>query len=133
MQTIKKKMLCSLKQTKKRLTLASIYSLLTPLEHKLSDYPLFHFILVAQTVKNPPEMQETQVYPWDGKISQRREWLPTPVFLPGEFHGQRSLVGYSPWGCKELDTTERLTLSLYFLTLIKSEMSQKTKPSLVAF
>ena len=32
--------------------------------------------------------------------------LPTPVFLPGEFHGQRSLVGYSPWGCKELDTTE---------------------------
>ena len=54
-------MLCSLKQTKKRLTLASIYSLLTPLEHKLSNYPLFHFILVAQTVKNPPEMQETQV------------------------------------------------------------------------
>ena len=32
--------------------------------------------------------------------------LPTPVFLPGEFHGQRSLVDYSPWGCKELDTTE---------------------------
>ena len=39
-----------------------------------------------------------------------REWLPTPVFLPGEFHGQRSLVGYSPWGCKESDTTEQLTL-----------------------
>ena len=33
----------------------------------------------------------------------------TPVFLPREFHGQGSLVGYSPWGCKELDTTERLT------------------------
>ena len=33
--------------------------------------------------------------------------LPTPVFLPGEFHGQRSLAGYSPWGCKESDTTER--------------------------
>ena len=44
--------------------------------------------------------------------SQRREWLPTPVFLPGEFHGQRSLVGYSPWGHKEQDTTEWLTLSL---------------------
>ena len=41
-----------------------------------------------------------------------KEWLPTPVFLPGEFHGQRSLVGYSPWGYKESDTTERLTLSL---------------------
>ena len=39
------------------------------------------------------------------------EWLPTPVFLPGELHGQRSLAGCSPWGCKELDATERLTLS----------------------
>ena len=37
-------------------------------------------------------------------------WLPTPVFLPGEFHGQRSLAGYSPWGHKESDTTEQLTL-----------------------
>ena len=36
----------------------------------------------------------------------RWEWQPTPVFLPGEFHGQSSLVGYSPWGCKELDVTE---------------------------
>ena len=38
---------------------------------------------------------------------------PTPVFLPGEFHRQKSLVGYSPWGRKESDMTERLTLSLY--------------------
>ena len=44
--------------------------------------------------------------PWIRNIPLRREWLPTPVFLPGEFHGQRSLGGYSPWGCKELDTTE---------------------------
>ena len=36
--------------------------------------------------------------PWVGKIPWRREWQPTPVFLPGEFHGQRSLVGYHPWG-----------------------------------
>ena len=36
----------------------------------------------------------------------RREELPTPGHLPGEFHGQRSLEGYSPWGCKELDTSE---------------------------
>ena len=48
------------------------------------------------------------------KISWRRRWQPTPVLLPGESHGQRSLVGYSPWGRKELDTTERLTLSLHF-------------------
>ena len=40
-----------------------------------------------------------------GKIPWRRAWQPPPVFLPGESHGQRSLAGYSPWGCKELDTT----------------------------
>ena len=45
-------------------------------------------------------------------IPWRREWLSIPVFLLGESNGQKSLVGYSPWGCKELDTTEQLTLSL---------------------
>ena len=42
-------------------------------------------------------------------IPWRRAWQPTPVFLPGESHGQRSLAGYSPWGRKESDTTERLS------------------------
>ena len=46
--------------------------------------------------------------PWVRKIPWRRAWQPTPVFLPGEFHEQRSLVGYSPWGRKESDMTERL-------------------------
>ena len=40
--------------------------------------------------------------PWVGKIPWRREWLPTPVFLPGEFHGQRSLTEYSPWGLQRV-------------------------------
>ena len=44
--------------------------------------------------------------PWVGKIPWRRAWQPTPVFLPGESHGQRSLVGYSPWDHRELDMTE---------------------------
>ena len=44
------------------------------------------------------------------KIPCRREWLPTSVFLPGEFQGQRSLVGYNSWSCKESDMTEQLTL-----------------------
>ena len=44
--------------------------------------------------------------PWVGKIPWRRRWQPTPVFLPGESHGQRSLVVYSPWGHKESDMTE---------------------------
>ena len=47
----------------------------------------------AQTVKNPPTRQETWVLPWVGKSPWRREWLPTPVFWPGQFHGQKSLVG----------------------------------------
>ena len=51
-------------------------------------------------VKSPPEMQETQFGPWVGKILWRREWQPIPVFLSGEFHGQRSLIGDSPWGCR---------------------------------
>ena len=45
---------------------------------------------------------------WVGKIPWRRKWQSTPVLLPGKSHGQKSLVGYSPWGCKESDTTERL-------------------------
>jgi len=44
--------------------------------------------------------------PWVRKIPWRRKWQPTPVFLPGESHEQRSLVGYSPQGCKELATTK---------------------------
>ena len=48
--------------------------------------------------------------PWVGKVLCRREWLSTPVFLPGEFHRQKSLMGYSPWGCKDSDKTKRLTL-----------------------
>jgi len=49
---------------------------------------------------------------WVGKIPWRRKWQPTPVFLPGKFHGQRNLAGYSPWDCKESDMTEQLTLLL---------------------
>ena len=46
--------------------------------------------------------------PWFGKIPWRKKWQSTPVLLPGKSHGQRSLVGYSLWGLKESDTTERL-------------------------
>ena len=69
--------------------------------------------VIAQLVKNLPAMQETRFDPWVGKILWRRAWLPSPVLLPRESHGQRSLTGYSPWGHKEADTTEQLTLSLF--------------------
>ena len=62
--------------------------------------------LVAQTVKNLPKHRKPRFDPLVGKVLWRREWQPTPVFLPGEAHGQRSLAGYSPWDHKELDTTE---------------------------
>ena len=51
--------------------------------------------------------------PWVRKIRWRRKWQSTLVLLPGKSHGQRSLVGYSPWGHKELDTTERLHSCIY--------------------
>ena len=54
---------------------------------------------------------DTSSNPWVRKISWRRKWQSTPVFSPGKSHGQRSLVGYSPQDHKELDMTERLTLS----------------------
>ena len=57
-------------------------------------------------VKNLPAVQETWFRSRVGKILWRRAWQPTPVFLPGESHGQRSLAGYAPWDHKELDMTE---------------------------
>ena len=66
--------------------------------------------LVAQTVKSPPARWRPGFDPWVGKIPWRRERLSTPVFLSEEFHGQKSLAGYSSEGCKESDTTERLSL-----------------------
>ena len=67
--------------------------LLKPLEYPvlslLWDFP------IAQTVKNLPAMQETRVQSLSWKVPWRRQWQSTPVFLPRESHGQRSLVGYS--------------------------------------
>ena len=61
--------------------------------------------LVAQLVKNPPAMQETQVPSLGQEDPWRRKWQPTSVFLPGKSHGQSSIAGYSPWGLKESDKT----------------------------
>ena len=70
---------------------------------------------MAEMVKNLLAMQETQLrfLGWEDQ-----EWLSTPVFLPGEFHGQRCLADYSPWSHKNSDVTEQPSLSLlYFFSV----------------
>ena len=66
-------------------------------------------------VKNLPVILKSRVDLWVGKIHWRREWKPSPVLMPGESHGQKTLAGYSLWGHKRLDTTEQLTLLVYKL------------------
>ena len=70
-------------------------------------------------------LRKTRIYlqcrrPEFQKILRRKEWQPTPVFLPGKSHGQRSQVGYSPWGHKELDITELLSCNNHTLILFMS-------------
>ena len=61
---------------------------------------------LSGTALSLPAMQETLVRSLVLEDPLRKEWQPTPVFFPGEFHGQRSLAGYNPWSPKESDTTE---------------------------
>ena len=66
--------------------------------------------LVAQMIKNLLAVQQTQVQSLDWEDLLEKGMAPTLVFLTEEFHGQRSLLGYSPWGHRESDTIEQLTL-----------------------
>ena len=74
------------------------------------EFKAFRSSLVAQRVKCLPAMWEIRVRSLGWEVPWRRKWQPTPVPVPGKSHGWRSLVGYSPGGHKELDTTERLYL-----------------------
>ena len=67
------------------------------------------YSLVAQMGKIGLKYSKSGFHPWVGKIPRIKECQPTPVFLPGEPHGQRSLVGYSPWDLKGSGRTEQLT------------------------
>ena len=80
--------------------------------------------LVAQTVKNLPAMRETGVGSLGQEDPLKKGMLPTPVLLPGEFHRQRSLVVYSPWGHKESDRTERLIHTYVILSILMQECIQ---------
>ena len=97
-------------------------------DYTSQPYPvkLFRFAdsLVAQTVKRLPAMQEPRLDPRVRKIPWRRKWQPTPVLLLRKFHGWRNLVGYSPWGRKELDMTERLHFHFHLGSLGDSLVPQ---------
>ena len=56
----------------------------------------------------PFQCRRCRFHPWAGKVPWRRKWQPTPVFLPGKYHGQRGLAGCSRWGLKEMDLTKWL-------------------------
>ena len=83
-----------------------------------TSYIVCRTSLVVQMVKNLLAVQETWVPSLVQKNPWRRECQPTPVFLPGEFHGQRSLVGYSPRSLQESDMSEQLSLLLYSVALV---------------
>ena len=68
---------------------------------------------VAQMVKNLPTMQETQVQSLGWEDPLEKATATHSSILPGEFHGQRSQAGYSPWGRKEVETTELLTVHVH--------------------
>ena len=67
--------------------------------------------VVKNASANAGDTTDSEFSPWVEKIPWRRKWQPIPVFLPRDFHRQRSLVGYSPWGREESDMTERLMLT----------------------
>ena len=71
--------------------------------------------------------------PWVRKILWRRKWQPTPVFFPGKSHGGRNLVGYSPWGCKESDTTERLHFPFPHSAGLESQSTKSDMPEISFF
>ena len=94
------------------------------------DYTVLDYLtnirasLVAQTVKIYLQCRRPMFDPWLRKIPWRREWQPTPVLLPGEFHGQRRLAGYSPWGCTELNTTEHAHTNKQILNICIQPISR---------
>ena len=76
----------------------------------------------------PANVGDVGSVPLSGKIPWRRKGQPTPVFLPGELHGQRSLAGCSPWGCAESDTTERPHFLFSLFSSVESRGQQARPP-----
>ena len=90
-------------------------------EHLRPQYSWSRASQVAWWLRIHLPMQETQVQSLVAKIPWRRKWQLIPVFLPGESHGQRRLVGYSPCGHEELDMTEQLSMYTHILGVVSGE------------
>ena len=85
---------------------------------------------VALVVKNPPaNAGDAGSVPGSERFPWRRKWQPTSVFLPGESHEQKSLVGYNPWGCRELDMTEGVNYSGRLLAVLVKHTSVSSSNS----
>ena len=80
-----------------------------------TNFTKYSFPVGSDSKESACNTRKPRLDPWVRKIPWRRAWQPTPVFLPGEFHGQRSLAGNNPWNHKESDMTEWLTLSLSYI------------------
>ena len=89
------------------MTLPMVRPLSTPFSWMTLGFVALHGkgFLGVSVVENPPANAGDRFDPWVRKTPWRKKWQPTPVFLPGKSHGQRSLVGYSPWGCIESEAT----------------------------
>ena len=83
-----------------------------------SHHVYLHPYKVVQMVKNLLQYRRHRFISWIRKISWRRAGPPIPVFLPGEPHGQRSLVGYSPWGCRVRHDWAAKHIFFFFLCLV---------------
>ena len=95
---------------------------------------IYHTLLKESACKSR-RCERPKFNPWVRKISWRRKWQSTPAFLPGKFHGQGSLVDFSPWGHKESDTTEHSSTTVRFSKTKRSQYPcpQHTPPSPAAF
>ena len=71
---------------------------------------IFNYYLPGGSARIRLQCRRCVFDPWVGKVPWRKKWQPTPVFLPGKFHGQKILVRYSPWSHKESDTIEQLSM-----------------------
>ena len=96
-------------------------------------FPVVTFALSTPDARHPCQRVRNLLWSATMIVLGRRKWQPTPVFLPGEFHGQRSLAGFSsPWSCKESDTTEQLThmtiVKIVAGQFVNLECSRETDP-----